>query len=383
MPILEALGRELTTIHAPGAPLLTVSLDLRAPALGWAPAGPNAVRQALNEEATRLGLSSQAELRSFKEDLARLDSAIEEATAEGAQGLFFVGCSGEDVAYDVALPSPFRNSARIGERSWLFELERARYLFGQPFTVVFVEMHNISMARVRYGEEAETAGVDYNKHWLSKKAGRTNIEGRSGSVAAGAMGAGSGPMGGHSKNRVNQIVEEHRREFAREAAAELEAFIGDAERFLLAGVPEARSQLLAQLDRGLAGRVLEVAAAPVGADPAGLANAVLVLSSNQQRDDADAAAREWLSGAVGERLAAGRTAVLASLAEGRLAELVVHEESVRHLGTAEDTRAQGPDDDEPIGEILRLAKETDVALRFGREPILLDDYEGVVGMSRW
>src|SRR6185312_15012654 len=383
MAILEALGRELTTVHTPGAPLLTVSLDLRAPSLGWAPAGPNAVRQALNEEAARLGLSSQAELRSFKEDLSRLDAAIEEASAAGAQGLFFVGCAGEDIAYDVALPSAFRHSARIAERPSLFELERVRYLFGQPFTVVFVEMHSLSMARVRYGEGAETAGVDHGKHWLSKKAGRTNIEGRSGSVAAGAMGAGSGPMGGHSKNRVNQIVEERRREFAREAATELEAFIGDDERFLLAGVPEARSQMLAQLDGRLAGRVLEVAAAPAGADPAGLASAVLVLSSSQQLDDADAAAREWLSGAVGERLAAGRAAALASLAEGRLSELVVHEDSVRHLGTAEDTRAQGPEDDEPIGEILRLAKETDVTLRFGREPILLEEYGGVVGTNRW
>lgn len=384
MAILEVLGRELSALHTAGAPLITVSLDLRLPALGAAPAGPNAVRQALNEEASRLGITSQADQRSFNEDMTRLESATREAVADGAQGLFFVGCAAEEIAYQVAMPSPFRNSARIGERPWLFELERMRYLFGQPFSVVFVDLHTMSMVRVRYGEGAETAGVDYDKHWLSKKAGRTAVSGRSGAAGSGAMGVTSGPMGGHGYNRVEQMVEEHRREFAREAATELEAFIGNDEPFLLAGVPEARSQLLAQLDRRLAERAIEVSAARAGADPADLASEAMALSRDQQIMQANAAATEWLSGAVGERLAAGRAAVLRSLAEGRLGEVVIHEESVGHLGQAEDTRPQGATgDDEPIDDILRQSKATDVTIRFGRAPILLHDYEGVAGLNRW
>lgn len=370
-----------------GPRLVTVSIDLRAAALGVPPAGPNAVRQALNEEWSRLGLSSQADVRSFAEDQARIESVIEEAVAEGAQGVFFCGCAGDEIEYHVAMPSPFRNSARIGQRPWLFELERVAYLFGQPITVVFVDLHTIDMVRVRYGEGAETAGVDHEKHWISKRAGRTNISGRSGAVAAGAMGSGSGPMGGHSKNRVDHHVEERRRAFAREAAAELEGFLESDEPYLLAGVGEARSQLLAQLDPRVAERALEVPAALPGADPRERSREAMLLSRDQQILRADAAAEEWLSGAVGEQLAAGRASVSRALDDGRLGELVIHEESVRHLGVAEDTRAQGGIGDEAadevLGVILRRALETDVTVRFGQAPVLLSDHEGVVGRTRW
>ena len=235
--------------------------------------------------------------------------------------------------------------------------------------------------RIRAGDAVPVATVDYDAHALTKKAGRTNVEGHS--MGAGGAGGGftGGPAGGHSKNKVENQVEEHRAMFAREAAAELGKEIGPDDVFIIAGVTEARSQLLAELPPDLARTAIELPAAETSPGSTGALTRLAMDYVVQQHYDSSAA---LLDGRGPDEVVTGRPAILAELREGRIGSLIIHEDAVGHLGFSDDARAQGVRDGEDEVELaVRLALDTSADIRFTGAPGILAEQQGMLALRRW
>lgn len=379
---IDAFRRQLLAVPPTEAPLVSVSLDLRPGSLGTQPPASLILQQRITGGEVTEHEVRPGSAQSLATDRDRAAAAVAEAMAAGDDGLYFVGCAAEGVELSLATPSPFRNSVRVRNQPWMFSFELFAYRYGRPITLVKVDLHTFEAVRVHYGEVDETTGVDYGAHPLTRTAGRTRVE-RS-SPASQASAEGRGFPGGHAKNRVEQIVEEHRAMFAREAAADLERFLGDDD-FLLVGTVEARSQLLSHLSRATAARAHAEGNSLEGrTDITALADFAAELVAEQQRVAANDAFEHWTSGAVGERYVSGPEEVERYLDNGQLAEVVFHEAAVAHVGTAADARDQdGLGDDDRYERLVRKALGTSAELRFGDGPRLLTECRGVAGLRRY
>lgn len=367
-----------TLLGAPqtNLPMITAYLDLQRASATAEPIAMAVLEQVLREESSSWGVSSRAESSSFEADAAALREAVQLAIASGSAGLAYAGCAGESFRAELHLPVPFRNDLRIGREPWLWELERAGYVHGQPVVLALVDLHTVELRRFSFGRLVETSGVDHDADRLTRSSqGRINVEGRSG---------GAGHAGGHSRNDVERVVEAHRVAFAREAGAEIAAFVKPDDMMLISGVPEARAQLLAFVSDDVRSRAMESSREPSGDNDDALMRFVAEEGVERRLGLANSTAHGLIAGAAGERAALGLAAVRAGLAEGRLAEAILHDGVAGHFGTAVDARRHdGLGNDAAVEEIVRSALATSASISICDDDRVLTRYEGVVGRLRW
>jgi hypothetical protein len=362
-------------------PFVTATLDLRRGGTAGEPTAHIVVEQALREGASAEGVKSAADTKSFNADREALRQAIDEATSAGAQGLAFAGSAGAGFRAEIRLPLPFRNDVRVGKRPWLFEVERFIYLHGRPVVLILADTHTVEMRRFSFGEQVAEDLVDADAQALTRAThGRTNIEGRTGRAGAGDIGF----SGGHSRNDVQRVINAHRFQFAKESGQEVSAFVQEGDLVVLAGVEEARSQLLNALPEGF-GRELIV----TGHDPTGQADTALFEYGAERALEgrfaaADRRAEEILSGAHRDLGVLGLAGVRRAAREGRLGELILHEDVVGHWGSAEDAREHPSRGfDAEIDDLLRTALGLSAEVAFSRHRGLLEEQQGVAALLRF
>ncbi|MGK2964389.1 MAG: hypothetical protein ACSLFM_02145 [Tepidiformaceae bacterium] len=358
-------------------PVLTAYLDLQPGAPSGEPTALTVLDQAVRAAKGSWQDQSRDAMQSLEADLEAVRASAEDAIREGVAGLGYAGCAGGDFRAEIRLPLPFRNDIRVGAAPWLLELERFGYMHGTAVVVILADLHTVELRRFSFGNVTATSEVDHDADALTRSThGRTNVEGRSAS--------GSSASGGHSRNDVQRVVAAHRLQFAKEAGEEIGRFVGPEDLVLLAGVSEARSQVMQVLDGGLRARVTEVAR-----QPASQGDAALVAFAHEEAvtlavSRADDRAGEIISGAAGDQSALGVAAVQSALTEGRLAQLILHDEATGHFGTATDARLQaGPGRDDVIEQLIRGALATSSEVLFCKTPSLLSEHEGVGGLLRW
>jgi hypothetical protein len=376
MSAIDAFRDELLAIDGM-APLVTAYVDLSQSKDGTGPAGDLVARRAFVVAEEAYGATLARDRKSLDEDREALRASVDEARAEGAMGLVYVGCAAEGLRRELATPQPFRNDVRLGSRPWLFEMERYRYLLEQRVTLALADLHTIDMVRIGYGEVEASDELDYDQHGIARRAGRNDIQGRGGP-------RGIGLAAGHSKNKVQESMEAHRAMFARDAAGHLAQFAEEGDLLIVAGAEEPRAQLLQELPKSLAEKAILRPATHLSPDDREMVTTAAHMVVEHQHEQANRAAEEWLSGAFGERGVGGIAAMQLALGEGKLGEMVIHENVAGHWGDAGDARRHEPLRDDMIFEdILRAAINTSVIVRFGTDDRLLDEHEGVVGLLRW
>lgn len=367
----------LTTTENREAPVVTVYLDLSAgPEVAPGPAETVARRGIMTDIDARRATSRQAS-RSLETDLERVQAAIADARAQGDRGLAYLGCAASDIQHVLTTPLPFRNDVRVAERGWAFELGRYQYLYGRPIVVVTADMQTVDMVRIQFGSEADAASVSRDPHYMTKRKGRNDVQGRGGTPEAGFG-------GGHSKNKVESIVEAKRAMFAKEAATELTQFVGPDDLLFIAGVDEARAQLLNALGAELAARAQLLPAGAGAENGREMAAFALEHGPEAQRAETQVIVERALSGASGGLWVSGIEAIGNAFKEGRVAELIVHEDAVDHWGTSDDARLyESVMDDDAIEGLVEQAVATGADVRFGLDKVLLDEHEGVLATLRW
>jgi len=376
MTAIDTFRDELLTIDEL-RPLVTAYVDLSQSKDGTGPAGDLVARRAFAVAEEAYGATLARDRKSLGEDREALRASVGEARADGALGLVYVGCAADGFRHELATPQAFRNDVRIGSRPWLFELERHCYLLQQRVTLAVADVHTIDMVRIGYGEVEESEELDYDQHSLARRAGRNAIQGRGGPPEIGLM-------AGHSKNKVQEVMEAHRAMFARDAGGHLARFAQEGDLLIIAGADEARSQLLAALPAGLAEKAILRPATHKAAEDHEFVAVATRMVVEHQHELANRAAEEWRSGAVSDRAVRGIREIKRALGEGKLGEMVVHEDVAGHWGDSIDARRhEPPRDDAVYEEILRAAIKTSVEIRFGTDGRLLEEDEGVAGLLRW
>jgi hypothetical protein len=358
-------------------PVVTAYLDLSAGSETAPGPAETVVRRGIMTDIDAREATTRDALRSLESDLEGVQAAVLEARREGVRGLAYLGCAGAGVQHVLSTPLPFRNDVRVGTRGWVFELERYSYLFERPISLVTTDMQTADMVRIRFGSREAERSVAHDPHFLTKRKGRSDVQGRGGTPEAGFG-------GGHSKNRVEQIVEAKRAMFAKEAASEVTAFAGADDLFFVAGVDEARAQLLNALPPELAARARLLPAAPAERSDRELAEFALQHGPAAQREETSMLIERALSGGSGGRWISGAEAISRAFDDGRVGELIVHEDSVDHWGSADDARFyESTLDDNVIERLIEEAERTSASLRFGLDPVLLAEHEGVLATLRW
>ncbi len=357
---LTAYADALRSWDSPGR-VVSVALDLR----GRGDARP-AAYTLLTEALSAVGFPPVHPLGE------QIGTAVRTAKADGAEGLFIASDAEGRYWVEVATPWPPRNDVRVGDAPWLVEVERLRYLSGQPVVVVDVELHSAHITRIA-AMAAQTAESIHDPRGTRSVHGRTATEGRGD--------AGTG-LGGHSRNRADHIVEEHRTAAGRDAARAIESLLRSGDLLVVAGVAEARAHLLAELPPLVAQAALTQHAPGPEADrhwPTALAFAA---SERCRVEAGDALAGSWVRNPGS--FVRGVSGVAEAASQMKVAELVIHEDAVAHWGTALDARRHaGIGSDEAINRALRATVSSGGIVAFCRWPKLLEEHQGVAARLRW
>ncbi|MDE3228856.1 MAG: hypothetical protein KGO05_03155 [Chloroflexota bacterium] len=213
---------------APGdLPVLSVYLDLRPQATGENPAtrsGLIVLKDRLRQIEKTL-LPRGPALDSFRSDAGRIQRYIDEQLPTSAQGLAIFACAGRGVFEVVESAIAFENEVAAGALPDLFQL--ARLIDDYETVVVGVVTSNTARLFVmRAGKLEEAAGLrDDPAHYTQTRGRPPNV------------------------TRYQRHVANHRDEFAREAAREIERLVDQerAVRVVLAGNAVAMPPLLAAL----------------------------------------------------------------------------------------------------------------------------------------
>lgn len=349
---------------------LSVSLDLR----------PNADGRSTAESALRAawsGLGDQLTTPDelFGEVIDNLRDSLAEEMRVGTEGLYLLA-SAEDTENPrvFTMETPLRNDLRVTARPWLIELERVAFLSRRPIVSAFANRDGVELMRVVLGEIDEESAVDHPTHGLRHTRGRTSAE---------RFGGATAPFGGHSWNRVENSVEEHRAAAAREGAEAIGEMMQDGDQLVVAGPPEPRAELVNHLPDNLRAGMREQDG-EFDRDQSQRYEWSTQLARDLQLEVGDELARDILSGAWGERIARGRNSIDTMFRNGRVSQLVMHEDAVTHWGVASDARqVAAPWDDSWYGEALWKARDTSAGVLFSRHPALLEEQEGVVATLRW
>ncbi len=356
-------------------PNVTAYFDLTNSPGGGVPPALSVAKSAFSEAREALGATRRREVRALEAEWDGLEAALNDAVAQGALGLAYIGDGKGEMGAELTTQVPFRNDLHVGPTPWMFELERYRYLYAPEVTIALTNIHSVDAYRIEFGGVAERLEETTDQRALSKRSGRTRVEGHAGPGRA---------AGGHAKNKVEQTVEAHRDMFGKDAAAKLEELAGGSGILVVAGVDEARSQLLGHLPDRLREVAIQLSAALTGTEERQIVAMAAGAAAQSQAQAANSLFERVTGGAVGDLAARGRTSVSRALDQGQLAELLIHDDVVSHWGTADDARRRDGLGDDPFYEgLLRSAADTSAVIRFASDPRLLADHEGVAGLLRW
>lgn len=219
-----------------GTGILSVYLDWRPQATGERPglrSGEIALKDRLREIEASLGVRGPA-LDSFRADAERLHAALA-GLDPAAEGVAAFSCSAADLFELVAAPAPFENQVVFDRYPRLYQL--ARLLDEYETAVVAVADTNTLRLFVVRGERAtEVPGKDEDPYDYQMRS-----------------------TSGMNEHRFRRHVENHRREFAEEAARLIEQLCEreHATRLVIAGDETALHLLREALPESLTRRVAE------------------------------------------------------------------------------------------------------------------------------
>ena len=369
-PGAEAFARALDKLEgATSAPVLSASFDLRPDGNGT-PVAPRILREALRT-------ADDGSLRLDTESLAEgLGATLREAASAGLPGLFVAGPLDDPVRLVSLVPIPPRNHLSVGEAPSRFELERYRALTRIPVAVAWADRSRVAWTLVRGDAEPIEGHLDADPHFMRGSLGRTGQHDRGGPVGS--------PSGGHSKTRIEESAEEARDHFARDVAERLVPDVRPAEIVIVHGPEEFRARLIAELPQQIRDRIEaadEPEREPTGDD---LVTEARERAVGAQFDRAAREAEAIMTGALGERAALDASAIGEASTQGRLEQLILHEEAVSHFGTALDARRHETDHDEALIEgLLREALSQSATCWFAHADQLDSAPDGAIGSLRW
>ncbi|GIW19424.1 MAG: hypothetical protein KatS3mg064_2581 [Tepidiforma sp.] len=234
--LAETLRRVARWEAPPGTGILSVYLDWRPQATGERPgvrSGEIHLKDRLREIEASLGVRGPA-LESFRADADRVHAALAEVDP-AAEGVAIFACSAAGLFECIAAPAAFENQVVYDRYPRLYQL--ARFLDEYETAVVAVADTNTLRLFVVRGERIrEVPGKDEDPY---------NYQMRSTS--------------GMNEHRFRRHVEQHRREFAEEAAKLIEQLCDreGATRLVIAGDETALHLLQQALPHQLTARVAE------------------------------------------------------------------------------------------------------------------------------
>jgi hypothetical protein len=392
MDHIEELQDQLVRVDTGGPPLLTVSLDL-TPGSDGIPSARQVLKQMWRTVEGRFeGLERDAK-RSYERDQSAVEEAWEPALQAGARGLFYAGCSAMGFRAMLETPYPLRHSAYLSTTPWLFEFARYRYVAHRPIVLAMTDWKQLRALRIQYGEVREEIETEQWDGAVTGPHQRTDTQGV-GSPGAGLGGATAGRAsrasaadtggGWHAKTRIEKSVLEHKEIYAREEAARLADLLGDDDILVIAGPEEPRSELRRQLAERLQDRLIEGPEVPPNMAEREIVDDAMELAAELQFGFAEREVARWREGNLKERAVAGLEEASGAVERGQLGTLILHEDAVTHFGNAGDGRERpGRLDSRETGELLRGALGGSVTVLFTREPWMLEEHGGVLGILRW
>lgn len=379
---IDVLERDLAETHSGEWPLLTVSVDL-TPGPEGIPAASQIVKQGWRaaEEVYTGDLTSRDALRSYEHDQRSAEQLQDEAIRRGFRGLFYAGCAATDLQVVLETPYPMRNSVHLGNRPWLFELMRYRYLVHRPAILAVVELSGIRIIRIAYGDVEEEFEVRRWEGPVTGPHGRTDTQGV-GSFGADVGGGAATPAaqggqriasdvtgGWHGKTRIEKSILAHKEAFGKEDAASLADLVQADDLVVLAGPDEARAELRPWLPPGLQDVLVEAPNVDPTLSDAELADIMTEFVVEEQYRRAELELRRWESGDLGAKAIGGVEGIADAISRGQLETLILPEDVVPHLGSAADARARpGSADAEAVDGLLHGALGVSARCLFTREP---------------
>jgi peptide subunit release factor 1 (eRF1) len=301
---LKDILRRLAEFEPAGLPVLSIYLDIRPQATGNSPgrrAGLTVLRDRLREiESTYWPRGDDFD--SFAADRERIEAFIDSEADPSAHGLAIFACHGADLWEVVEAGVPFRDSVSAGPVPDLFQL--ARLLDQEETAVVAVVDSNTARLFVtRAGLFEEVDGPDEPSVSYRKRS-----------------------MGGWSQARYQRHIDKHRIDFAREAAAEVEALVEreGARRVILAGDEVAITPLTDHLSPAVKERVQEIARIDIKASSSEVIDEIRPVLERIEAEDGTSVADRLIDAVRAGRLGVtGVEPVRAALDAGAVDTLVL------------------------------------------------------------
>jgi peptide chain release factor subunit 1 len=343
--------RRLAELEPGDLPVLTVYLDLRPQATGENPAlrsGLVVLKDRLRTLEKTLGPRGPA-LDSFRRDAERIRRYVENDLPASARGVALFACAGRDLFEVVEAAVPFENEVALGPVPDLFQL--ARLADDYETAVVGVVTSNTARLFVmRAGRMEEVGGLRDDSFHYRETRGRPP-----------------------SATRYQRHVANHRAEFAREAALEIERLVDEegAVRVILAGTEVATPPLLAALSPRVRAlmheEVLRMDRRALRDD---VARAVAPILARAEAEDDHAIADQLVEAVQADALGVdGLERTRAALEHGQADVLVLD--------------ADAPLEDAARNELLRLAAATGADVEVVTDHAVLPELGGVGALLRY
>lgn len=343
--------RRLAELEPGDLPVLSVYLDLRPQATGENPtvrSGLIVLKDRLRQIEKTL-LPRGPRLDSFRTDAERIQRYIDEHLPASAQGLAVFACAGRGVFEVVESAVAFDNEVALGALPDLFQL--ARLIDDYETVVVGVVTSNTARLFVmRAGQMEEKADLrDDPIHYTQTRGRPPNV------------------------TRYQRHVANHRDEFAREAAREIERLVDEerAVRVLLAG----NAVAMPPLQAALSPRIRDLTQVePLRMDRRALRDevtrAVAELVAQSEMEDDHAIADQLLEAVQADGLGVdGLERTKTALEHGQVDVLVIDEEV--------------PLDSATRSELVRLAATTGADVEVVRQSEALRELGGVGALLRY
>ncbi|MDA0302219.1 MAG: hypothetical protein O2822_06805 [Chloroflexi bacterium] len=370
---IDAMIERMRLVRADAAPVLTASIDLGVGADGQ-PTAARMLRQAVREAIGRYPDDPARHAReSLEDDAEALEAMIQEATAHGAAGLIYVGSRASDVLMTLETLYPIRNAVDIADEPSLFELTRYRYLAGTGVVLAEISLREVAIRRVQYAVTDATQSVEPSER-IEKLKQRTGRD---------QQGAPDG-SGGHSMNSVERHIQEHRVQYAADAAEQIVAMMQPGDLLLFAGTDSGRGAIRRQLPDGIGAAAIDAGQLDPTQDERSQAAWLMELAVQARYAHADAEAARWFEGAWGDLALAGIESVRRAADEGRVATMIVNEDAVDHFGTATDARDQAiREESRAVEGVVRAALAQAASILVTRDARVLTEQQGVLAVARY
>ncbi|MEX1171973.1 MAG: Vms1/Ankzf1 family peptidyl-tRNA hydrolase [Chloroflexota bacterium] len=331
-------------------PVLSIYLDMRPQATGSSPgrrASLTVLRDRFSQIEATLGPRGP-ELESLQADDERIRTFLDDEFDRAAQGLAIFACHGDGLWETVEAGTPFEDAVIVSDTPQLFQLAQLLDEY-ETAVVAVVDTNTVRLFLSRIGHFEELDGPDDDPIHYRKR-----------------------DSGGWSQARFQRHIDNHRADFAAEAASAIESLVEryDARRVLLGGDEVALTPLMEAISPALRERVGEVLRIDMRTprnEIAAEAEPVL----RQMETDASTSLADQVVGAVrGDGLGvAGVAATKAALERGQVDTLVL--------------LASSPVDEDARNELIRLAATTAAEVAVVDEHAKLERLGGVGGLLRY